>query len=103
MELPTYVALSRLAAQQRALDVTAANLANASTPGFKASRVLFTDWLSAQTGTSAPAGDRKLAYTQDRATYRDLQPGRSKTPATRSTSPSAVTATSPSARPAALA
>ncbi len=75
MELPTYVALSRLAAQQRALDVTANNLANASTPGFKASRVLFTDWLSAQTGTTAPSGDRKLAYTQDKATYREQQPG----------------------------
>ncbi|RYY08724.1 MAG: flagellar hook-basal body complex protein [Alphaproteobacteria bacterium] len=75
MELPTYVALSRLAAQQRALDVTASNLANASTPGFKASRVLFTDWLSNQTGTEAPAGDRKLAYTQDRATYREQQSG----------------------------
>ncbi len=75
MELPTYVALSRLAAQQRALDVTASNLANANTPGFKASRVLFTDWLSSQTGTEAPVGDRKVAYTQDRATYREQQPG----------------------------
>lgn len=75
MELPTLVALSRLAAQQRALDVTASNLANASTPGFKASRVLFTDWLSSQTGTAAPAGDRKVAYTQDRATYREQQTG----------------------------
>lgn len=75
MELPTYVALSRLAAQQRALDVTATNLANASTPGFKASRVLFTDWLSAQNGTDMPAGDRKLAYAQDRATYREQQQG----------------------------
>lgn len=75
MELPTYVALSRLSAQQRALDVTAANLANASTPGFKASRVLFTDWLSSQVGTNAPKGDRNVAYTQDRATYREQQSG----------------------------
>ena len=75
MELPTYVALSRLAAQQRALDVTASNLANTNTPGFKASRVLFSDWLSPQTGTDAPTGDRKLAYTQDRATYREQQSG----------------------------
>lgn len=75
MELPTYVALSRLAAQQRALDVTAANLANASTPGFKASRVQFSDWLSNQVGTNAPPGDRTVAYTQDRATYREHQSG----------------------------
>ncbi len=75
MELPTYIALSRLSAQQRALDVTAANLANASTPGFKASRVQFSDWLSSQVGTNAPPGDRTVAYTQDRATYREQQPG----------------------------
>ena len=75
MELPTYIALSRLSAQQRALDVTASNLANASTPGFKASRVLFTDWLSTQTGTDVPSGDRRVAFTQDRATYHDQQSG----------------------------
>src|SRR6185312_7646828 len=75
MELPTYVALSRLAAQQRAMDVTAANLANASTPGFKASRMLFTDWLSSQTGTNSPRGERSVAFTQDRATYREQAPG----------------------------
>ncbi len=75
MELPTYIALSRLSAQQRAMDVTAANLANSSTPGFKGSRVLFSDWLSNQVGTNAPPGDRTVAYTQDRATYREQQSG----------------------------
>lgn len=75
MELPTYVALSRLAAQQRAMDVTATNLANASTPGYKANRVLFADWLSAQTGADTPRGGRTVAYTQDRATYREHQAG----------------------------
>ncbi|MDP9095006.1 MAG: flagellar hook-basal body complex protein [Pseudomonadota bacterium] len=75
MELPTYVALSRLTAQQREMDVTATNLANANTPGFKASRVLFSDWLSNQVGTGSPKGERTIAYTQDRATYRDLQSG----------------------------
>ncbi|HYZ64655.1 MAG TPA: flagellar basal body protein, partial [Acetobacteraceae bacterium] len=70
MELTTYVALSRLTAQQRALDVTATNLANASTPGFKASRMLFSDWLSRQTGTDLLRGEKSVAYTQDRATYR---------------------------------
>jgi len=75
MELPTYVALSRLAAQQRAMDVTATNLANASTPGFKASRVQFSDWLSSQTGTESFRGERSIAFTQDRATYRDQAAG----------------------------
>ena len=75
MELTTDIALSRLVAQQRALDVTATNLANASTPGFKAERVVFSDWLSRQTGTSAPRGGGTVAFTQDRATYRDRQAG----------------------------
>jgi flagellar basal-body rod protein FlgF len=75
MELSTDIALSRLSAQQRELDVTAANLANSSTPGFKSSRVLFNDWLSDQVGTNAPQGERTVAYTQDRATYRELQVG----------------------------
>ena len=75
MELPTYIALSRLTAQQRALDVTATNLANASTPGFKAERVQFSDWLSRQNGTDSPRGGRVVAFTQDRATFRDHQGG----------------------------
>jgi flagellar basal-body rod protein FlgF len=75
MDTPTAVALSRLTAQQRSLDVIANNLANLSTPGFKASRTLFSDWLSRQSGADVPRGGDTIAYTQDRATYRDLQAG----------------------------
>ncbi len=75
MELPTYVALSRLVAQQRGLDVTAANIANANTPGFKAERMLFSDWLSRPAHTDPVPGGRTIAFTQDRATYRDQQAG----------------------------
>ena len=46
MDIVSSVATSRLVAQQRAMDVTAGNIANANTPGFKAERVLFSDWLS---------------------------------------------------------
>ena len=45
MENATTIALSRLVAQQRAMDVVAGNIANASTPGYKAERMLFSDWL----------------------------------------------------------
>ncbi len=69
------IALSRLVVQQRALDVAAGNLANVSTPGYKAERVVFSDWLSKQNGTDIAAGDRTLAYVQDRATYRDQSQG----------------------------
>ena len=69
------VALSRLVAQQRAMDVTATNLANADTPGFKTGRTLFADWLSTQTGADTARGDKVLSYTQDRATYREQTQG----------------------------
>lgn len=75
MEVPSYVALSRLVAQGRALEVTATNMANANTPGFKAERVLFSDWLSKQTSADAPRGGRTVQFVQDRATYRDQQAG----------------------------
>lgn len=75
MDTATYVATSRLVAQQRAMDVLGDNIANAGTPGFKAERVLFSDWLARQQGGQPPRGGRTIAYTQDRATYRELEPG----------------------------
>ena len=71
MELATYVALSRLDAQSRAMDVTAGNIANASTPGFKTERTLFSDWLGRQKDAAPPPGGGSVAYVQDRATWRD--------------------------------
>ena len=75
MDNASYIALSRLAAQQRAMDVTAGNIANANTSGYKSERVLFTDWLSRQPATDAPKGEKTIAFTQDRATYRNTQEG----------------------------
>ncbi len=75
MQNATTIALSRLVAQQRAMDVTATNLANTSTPGFKTGHTLFADWLQRQTGVDSVPGGRVLAFTQDRATYRDAAEG----------------------------
>ena len=75
MENATTIALSRLMAQQRAIDVTATNIANAATPGFHAERMLFSAWLVRQTAPGQPPGAGALAYTQDRATWRDTTPG----------------------------
>ena len=75
MNLTTAIALSRLMAQERALAVTANNLANANTPGYKTTRVLFSDWLDRQSDTNAPPGGQTIAFTQDRATWRDQDPG----------------------------
>jgi flagellar basal-body rod protein FlgF len=79
MQNATTIALSRLVAQSRAMEVVANNLANTGTPGYKAERMVFADWLFREpnlTNTdSLPPGGRTLAFTQDRATYREAQVG----------------------------
>ena len=75
MDIVSSVATSRLVAQQRAMDVIAGNIANANTPGFKAERVQFSDWLSRQSGTRGTPGEPSIAYTQDRATWREQHAG----------------------------
>lgn len=75
MDTPGYVVLSRLVAQRRATDVIAANVANAGTPGYKASGTVFAAHLERQLGLTLPAGAREVAFTEDRATWRDFAPG----------------------------
>jgi flagellar basal-body rod protein FlgF len=75
MDSPGYIVLSRLVAQTRATAVTANNLANAETPGFRAARPLFGTVLERQRATDVPQGGRDLAFAQDRATWRDPTQG----------------------------
>lgn len=75
MDLANSISTSRLTVAQRAIDVIASNLANADTPGFRAERVLFTDWLNREPGTATPPGGNPIAYVQDRATWRDQAAG----------------------------
>jgi len=75
MDIASSIAASRLVAQSHAIDVIANNIANADTPGFQEQRVQFSDWLSTQTDARTPPGGRVLAYTQDRATWRETAPG----------------------------
>jgi flagellar basal-body rod protein FlgF len=75
MQNTTTVALSRLTAQQRALDLTAANIANADTPGYRAERMAFSDFLVRARGRDVPPGAETIAFTQDRASWRDRQAG----------------------------
>lgn len=75
MDSPGYIVLSRLVAQTRASAVTANNLANAETPGFRAARPLFGTVLERQRQTDVPIGGRELAFAQDRATWRDTAAG----------------------------
>lgn len=75
MDITTSLAASRLLAQQRAMDITANNIANANTPGYRTERIQFSDWIDPQPGTASPPGGHTLTYTQDRATYRETQAG----------------------------
>ena len=75
MQTPSMVALSRLVAQQRAVEVASTNIANSGTAGFRTERVLFSDWIARQSGDNIPTGGRTISYVQDRATYRDQQHG----------------------------
>jgi len=75
MNIASLVAASRLVAQERSIEVTAMNIANLNTPGFQASRVQFSAWLNSQQQSAALPGERQIAYTQDRDTWRDTEPG----------------------------
>jgi len=75
MDSPGYIVLSRLVAQTRASAVTANNIANADTPGFRAARPLFGTVLERQMDAQVPFSGRDLAFAQDRATWRDTAPG----------------------------
>jgi flagellar basal-body rod protein FlgF len=75
MDITIALAASRLVAQQRAMDVTANNIANANTPGYRTERVQFSDWIDKQTGANSAPGVKSISYTQDRATYRESQAG----------------------------
>ncbi|NHN87329.1 flagellar basal-body rod protein FlgF [Acetobacter conturbans] len=75
MDNPTYIALSRMDAQQRAMSVLANNLANTSTVGFKAGHLQFADYLAQVKGESGASGTDTEAYVQDRATYSDFTQG----------------------------
>ncbi len=74
MDSPGYIMLSRLGAQLRGTQVLANNLANADTPGFRAERAVFAEFLQPRAETAAP-GDRATAYAIDRATWRDTAAG----------------------------
>ncbi|HEY4042575.1 MAG TPA: flagellar basal-body rod protein FlgF [Rhodopila sp.] len=75
MDITTALAASRLIAQQRAMDITANNIANANTPGYRTERVQFGDFIDDQSGAASAPGVKSISYTQDRATYREAQPG----------------------------
>lgn len=68
MDNGIYITLSRQLALFRDLEVSANNIANASTPGYNASRILFSSYLVKDNA-------RRDAYANDVSTYRDTAKG----------------------------
>lgn len=76
MENTLLVGLSRQVALERQINVIANNVANINTSGFKANNSLFEEFLMPTARADNFAGlDKRLSYTQDRATYHDFSQG----------------------------
>ena len=75
MDSPGYIILSRLSAQMRAQSLAANNLANADTPGFRATRPVFAEHAALQRAGQHPRGGREVDYSWDRASWRDDSQG----------------------------
>ncbi len=72
MDNGVYIALSRQTGLFRKMDMVANNIANADTTGFQSENIMFTDYLVDD------GNRRKMAFTQDKASYRDTQTGKLK-------------------------
>ena len=68
MDNSIYIALSRQNTLFRDMEVSATNLANVTTPGYSAEKLLFSDYLNKD-------NNRKDAYANDVSDYRDLSQG----------------------------
>ncbi len=69
MENISYVGASQQVALAQQIEVTANNIANMNTPGFKAKEMLFTDYIT------TPKNGAPIHQSNDYATYRDLSMG----------------------------
>ncbi len=69
MQAASYIALSSQMALHRQMDVVANNMANSSTPAFKAERMLFAEFLN------RGSASQPLSFVQDLGTMRDTKQG----------------------------
>jgi flagellar basal-body rod protein FlgF len=69
MQAASYIALSSQMALHRQMDVVANNLANSSTPAFKAERMLFSEFLDRR------RANQPTSFVQDFGTMRDTKQG----------------------------
>jgi flagellar basal-body rod protein FlgF len=76
MENISYIGLSQQVALQRQMEVTANNIANMSTPGYKAQNVMFMEYMNkAQGATTGNASLDMVKQVWDVGTYRDNATG----------------------------
>lgn len=73
MEDISYIALSKATGLKRSLDVTANNMANVNTSGFKKDQMVFSEYVEKSFG--ALPQNKKTSFTQDKATYMDVTQG----------------------------
>lgn len=69
MDNGIYIALSRQTGLFRKMDIVANNIANVNTTGFQAEEIMFDDYLVDD------GNRRKMAFTQDIASYRNTETG----------------------------
>jgi len=76
MENPSYIALGQARGLQRQMEVVANNLANVSTPGFRAERVMFRELLSAKATLPGLKGlAARTSFVEEVGTLRDTRTG----------------------------
>jgi flagellar basal-body rod protein FlgF len=76
MENPSYIALSQQMALRRQMDVIATNIANSSTPSFKAERLMFEELVAGKAPYPASGGPRRgLSFVYEAGMLRDIADG----------------------------
>jgi flagellar basal-body rod protein FlgF len=78
MENPSYIALSQQVALRRQMDVIATNIANVSTPGYKAERIMFSELVAGKApypGSSVGGRPAGLSFVNEVGMLRDTSEG----------------------------
>jgi len=76
MENPSYIALAQARGLQRQMEVVANNLANVSTPGYRAERVMFRELLSSKATLPGLKGlGARTSFVEEAGTLRDTRTG----------------------------
>ncbi len=76
MENPSYIVLSQQTALRRQMDVIANNIANANTTGFKAERLMFSEYLVSKASNPLTSGPgAQISFVGQAGTYSDQREG----------------------------